>query len=133
MAAIPSFADTPRREAVTISTANTNRDGTGTMGTLIAAAATGTLVFRITVQAGGTTTAGVIRLFGSNDGGTTKRLIRELLVPAVTPSTTVAAWNGQFPDAAYQTPMILADANDILYVSTNNAETFYVRAQAADL
>ena len=130
----PVFGSTPRDTYVQATTANTARDGTGTVATLIAAVAAGTHVTRITVQATGTTTAGVIRLFETNDGGTTKRLLEELLVPAVTPSTTVAAWSGRFRAASLSQPLIMgASTNNILYVSTNNTETFNVFAEGYDL
>lgn len=134
MAATPTFTSTPRDEVVQIATANTARDGTGTAPLLISSVAAGTLVFRITATATGTTTAGVLRLFRSSDGGTTKRMIEELLVGAITPSTTAATWRGAFTLASWTTPIVLgASTNDQLYVSTNNAETFNIVAEAGDL
>lgn len=133
MASTPEFLATPRDEDVSISTANTARDGTGTMGTIMTGAATGTLVTRIMVVAGGTTTAGVVRLFASTDGGSTKMLVEEMLVTAVTPSTSIPVWSGRFRTATLQQPMILADTNAIIYASTHNAETFYVHAEGGDL
>jgi hypothetical protein len=134
VASTPTFPSTPRQGDVTISTANTGRDGTGTVGTILAAAAAGTHVWLIRVTAGGTTTAGVVRIFLSNDNGTTKRLIDEILVEARTPSTTVAVWSGRSKVCAWQAPLVMgASTNNILYASTNNAETFYVHADAADL
>lgn len=60
------YASVPRNGQVTISTANTLRDGTGTLGVVVTAPATagnGTRVDRLVIQAGQTTTANVIRLF----------------------------------------------------------------------
>ena len=130
----PVFGSTPRDVYVQIATANTARDGTGTVGTLITAAAAGTHVTRIVVTATGTTTAGVVRLFESNDGGTTKRLLEELLVGAFTPSTTVPVFSARFKQATLSQPLIMgASTNNILYVSTHNAETFNVFAEGYDL
>jgi hypothetical protein len=135
MAGQPSFPATPRTAAATLSAANTNRDGTtGTYVSLFTAASTGSLVWRILVTATSTTTAGVIRLFLSTDGGTTRNLVEELLVGAVTPSTTVPVYMNRFRSASLSQPIILgASTNNILYVTTNNAEGFRVLAEGGDL
>lgn len=127
MASTAAYAATPRYTYVQISTANTNRDGTGTIGTLFTAGSSGSRVDDIRICATGTTTAGVIRLFASLDNGTTNRLIREILVPAVTPSTTVEAWSTLLSDLG----IVLPDANALLRVSTHNAETFNVHVTRA--
>lgn len=133
MASTPQFLATPRDAEVTISTANTARDGTGTLGTLITGAAGGTLVTRIIIIAAGTTTAGVVRLFKSNDSGSTKQLREEMIVTAITPSTTVPVWSGRFRVATLAEPIMLVGTTDILYVSTHNAETFNAFCQGGDL
>lgn len=134
MAASPNFPSTPRQGDVTISTANTARDGTGTLGTVLTAVAAGTIVFSVRITAGGTTTAGVIRLFLSNDNGTTKRLLDEIMVYAATPSTTVPVWQGRSNVITWSNPLLMgAGTSNILYAATNNAETFYVHADAGDL
>lgn len=71
---------------VTISTANSNLDGTGTLGTVLTGASNGTLIKSIIVKAQTNTTQGMIRLF-VNGGGATE-LIAEIEVPAVTKSST---------------------------------------------
>lgn len=84
----------------------------------------GKRIFRVTVQSTATTTAGVIRFFLSLDSGTTDRLICEKIVPAVTPSTSVAAWR---TEVAELVGLILpgGTANKI-YATTNNTETFNI-------
>jgi type IV pilus biogenesis protein CpaD/CtpE len=84
----------------------------------------GKRIMRVTVQSTATTTAGVIRFFLSLDSGTTDRLICEKIVPAVTPSTTVAAWR---TEVAELVGLILpgGTANKI-YATTNNTETFNI-------
>lgn len=90
MAASPQFAASPLAAAVNISTANAARDGTGTIGILVTAPATGLRVDDIAIKARQTTTAGMIRFFLHD--GTNFFLIREVLVTAVTASGTVAAF-----------------------------------------
>ena len=63
MANVINFANVPRTSGVAISTANTARDGSGTVGQVIAAGANGSRIDRIRVQAQATTTAGMVRLF----------------------------------------------------------------------
>lgn len=120
MASTGNYAGTPRAALAQVSTANTARDGTGTLASIITGVASGTRVDDLRIQATGTTTAGVIRLFLSLDGGTTNRLIREILVPAVTPSTSVEAWGTSLANLG----ILLPNANAVLRASTNNAETF---------
>jgi len=82
MAASPNFTSTPKSPTVTISTANPNRDGTtGTYGTLMTAGAAGSRIDRIRIQATGTTTAGMVRLFVQDS------MILEIPVQAVTPGS----------------------------------------------
>lgn len=130
MAADPVFAVTPKVGMVQISTANTNRDGTGTLGTVLTAGSSGSVIKKIRVQATGTTTAGVVRLF--LDDGTNVRLIQEIIVPAITPSTSVEAFARTItygPDDILHLP----SNTWLLKASTNNAETFNVFAFYADL
>ena len=99
MADNAQYAATPATAQVQISTANTNRDGTGTLGTLITAGSAGARVDDIEICATGTTTAGVIRMFVSD--GTNHRLVREILVQAITPSATVEAWRMTLRNLGY--------------------------------
>lgn len=113
------YAATPRAALAQVSTANTNRDGTGTIATVFTAGASGSRIDDIYIVATGTVTAGVIRLF-LNDG-TNSRLLSETLVTATTPSTTVQAWNYTLLNQAWILPNGYS-----LRASTNNAETFNV-------
>jgi|688.fasta_scaffold137063_2 hypothetical protein len=137
MATSAQFTAQPILEYVQISTANTNRDGTGTLGTVCTGPNTsagngvGKRIFRVVVQSTGTTTAGVVRFFISNDNGSSIRMVCEKIVPAVTPSTTVAAWR---TEVAELVGMILpGGTGNILYASTNNAETFNVICESGTL
>lgn len=51
MASTPAFAATVGTEAASISTANTARDGTGTIGTILTAGSSGTKIEQIVVKA----------------------------------------------------------------------------------
>lgn len=125
----PVFVATPKTWSGEGGTANTARDGTGTLITVVTGASTGSVVELVRAQFDVTTTAGVVRLFLSLDGGTTKRLVKELLIPAVTPSTTVEAASVEWIPTV---PLILPDGSAVLYASTHNAENVCVFAHGGD-
>jgi len=107
---------------VVISTANSERDGSGTLGTVLTASATnGTFIKTVTIKAQGDTTHGTVRLFAYD--GVTTRLIREIDVPATTKSAT---------DPSFETTVPLdfhLEASGILKASTEKGETFHVMAE----
>lgn len=109
--------------SVVIDTANTNRDGSGSMGTLMTGASDGTIVNSITIKAITSTDQGMIRLFIDNGS---VRLFKEIPVPATTPTEIVQSLEinvvGNFN---------LASGN-ILKVSTDKADTFAVTASGLD-
>jgi hypothetical protein len=119
MSTTANYAATPRTASAALSAANTNRNGTGTIVSVFAAGSSGSRIDDIYIVANATTTAGVIRLFISD--GTNIRLWQEILVSAVTPSTTVQVWSSSLINQA----LILANGWS-LQASTNNAETFSV-------
>lgn len=115
MAASPQYVGTAKSPTVSISTANTNRDGTtGTYGTLMTAGASGSRIDRINITATGTTTAGMVRLFLGT------ALIKEVPVIAITPSATQPAFSVEVP---FDNGLIL-QSGAVLKASTNNAEGF---------
>jgi hypothetical protein len=122
----PIFTLTPIAACVAISTANTTRDGTGTIGTVWSAGADGGRLEYVRVQATGTTTAGVVRLFIHT--GAAYFLWKELLVSAVTPSTTVEAFSAEYVPTA---PLALPTGYS-LRASTHNAEAFNIVAHAGN-
>ena len=63
MASSPAFAATPRVGAASVSTANTNRDGTGTVATVLAAGSSGTRVEEIRVKATGDPADSIVTIF----------------------------------------------------------------------
>jgi len=125
MATQAQYASTPRVGIAQISTANTNRDGTGTIGTVFTAGASGSRIDAIAIKATSTVTAGMVRLF-VNDG-TNTRLLVELPVVAVTPAATTPAYEVQLNQNTMSQllPIILPTGHNI-GASTNNAEIFNV-------
>lgn len=113
------YASTVQNAQAQVSTANTNRNGTGTLATVMTGATNGTRIDDIYIVATGTTTAGVVRLFISD--GTNIRLWQEILVTAITPSTTVQVWSYTLLNQA-----LILENGWSLQASTNNAETFNI-------
>lgn len=124
----PIFTLIPHVGCAAISTANTTRDGTGTIGTVFTAGSNGSRIHRITIKATVTTTAGIVRLFLHD--GSNYFLWREVLVTAATPSGTVIAyeWIWEMPDEK----SLVLNNNWSLRASTNNAENFNVIAEGGD-
>jgi len=102
MSTSPNFTATPKVGAARAITTNTARDGSGTLVTVFTAGTFGSRIDWIEITAIGTTTANVVRLF-LNDG-TNTRLLDEILVTAITPSTTQEVFRQVI---TYNTPLIL--------------------------
>jgi hypothetical protein len=127
MADVGNFTKTPRHGVASIATANTNRDGSGTLNTVFTAGSTaGSEIFRVVVQATGTTSAGMVRLYVHD--GTSAHLYRELPVTAISASGSTAAFRSDVltPD------LRLPTSGYELRASTNNAEPFKVHAHGGD-
>lgn len=75
MAAAPTYASAPRIAVVDVSTANTNRDGTGTIATVITGVTAGTRIERVVLKATGDPADSVVTLFLHD--GTTAHLYDE--------------------------------------------------------
>jgi hypothetical protein len=144
MATNAQYTKNARQASVVVSTANTNRDGTGTMAILWTAPTFtsdtnpgGSRIERIVIQASGTTTAGMVRLFVSSDAAANTAantfLYEEIPVTAATPSTTVQAYAEVLQAVTFQTlfPIIIGPGCT-LRVSTANAESFVVTAMGGD-
>jgi hypothetical protein len=119
MATAAQYAATPRNALAQVSTANTNRDGTGTIVTVFTAGSNGSRIDDIWIVGTGTTTAGVVRLFVHD--GTNARLWQEVMVTAITPSVSVQVFNA----ALYNQALILPNGWS-LRASTQIAETFNI-------
>jgi hypothetical protein len=127
MASAPVFVGTPKTWQAALSAANTNRDGTGTLVTLVSAGTSGSRIDSVRAVASGTTTAGVIRYF-LNDG-TNKYLFKERLVTAITPSATVPVFED---DVSFANGVVLPNGWSLM-AATHNGEAFKVFAQGGDL
>lgn len=121
MASASVYVGTPKHPMAQLTTANTNLDGSGLPVLLYTAGGSGARFESLTAKAIVSTTPGMIRIFVSTDGGTTKTLIGELLVtPAITKSATVAAFIGtyRFPNG------LVLQAGEKVYVTTEKSEAF---------
>lgn len=91
MATAPAFAATPNNaSAIASATADTSLTAPTNVATIFTAGASGSKVEEVRMQGLGTTVAGVINLFAYD--GATYHLIDQWLVPAVTSSTILRAW-----------------------------------------
>lgn len=129
MATSPQFASTPRTAVAQVTAANTGRDGTGTIVSVITGGASGTRIDSVQIVAAGTTTAGMVRLYLHD--GTNTRVIDEIPVAAITPSATVQTFMATRQYSLTQ-PVILPSSSWSLRASTHNAETFNVIAIGGD-
>jgi hypothetical protein len=131
MSTSAQYASIPKCGIGQVSTANTNRDGTGTITTIFSAGASGSRIDTIDLKAVGTTTAGMIRLFIHD--GANARLLSEVPVIAITPSGTLPSWESQLNiNTMSQILPLLLPTGYSLRAATNNAETFNVIAQGGD-
>lgn len=124
----PIFTLTPVIGVVNISTANTNRDGTGTLGTVITGSTNGTRISQIVIKALGATTAGIVRLF--IDNGVSVHLWKEISISAISASDTVIAFSASI-DLTGEYALILPN-NYILKAGTEKAESFAVFAEGGN-
>lgn len=125
----PIFPITPAFGTGVLGTANTNRDGTGTMATVIIGGTFGTRINRITIIATGATTAGMVRLF-IYDGVSSTKMWKEISVSAITPSATVLAFVYVL-SLTGEDALILPNGFQ-LRAATEKAEAFNVIAEGGD-
>lgn len=126
MALAPQFAATVRCSSAALSTADTARTGTPTnVVTVFTAGSSGSRIDEVNVVATATTTAGVVRLWIFN--GTTYFLLQEIMVSAITPSTTQPVFSSTL---TYNNLML--PSGHSLRATTNNSETFAVTAFGGD-
>ena len=112
----------------TISTANPNTDGSGTIVTIFTAGAlaNGSVVKTITIKALQNTHEGAVRLFISPDGGATWVLLREVWIPQTTQSDFEPSYK-----QVIETDLDL-QAGYLLGAATQNAEGFAITAEGTD-
>ena len=124
MSTSAQYAATPKTAVAQVSTANTARDGTGTLATVFTAGTNGSRIDDISIVATATTTAGMVRLFLHD--GTNARLWKEILVSAITPSATVQVFSSLLNSQA-----LILQTGWSLRASTHNAETFNIAVTRA--
>lgn len=90
MAASPAFISAPRIGRLSLSTANTATDGTGTINDLIVGVAAGTRVLSVNVQGTATTVAALVNIFLWD--GTQWDLFDQVTISATTGSNTVKGY-----------------------------------------
>jgi hypothetical protein len=90
MAASPAFISTPRIGRLSLSTANTATDGTGTINDLIVGVSAGTRILSVNVQGTATTVASLVNLFLYD--GTNWDLFDQVTITATTGSNTVKGY-----------------------------------------
>jgi hypothetical protein len=113
-------------KSAVLSTANTNRDGTGTLVDVVTAPANGCIIEEVTMAATSNTNAGMLRVFIFD--GTNTRLEREVTVEAITPSGSVRAFQKSFRPTGLK-----LTSGQKLQMSTHLAETFHVVATVIEL
>lgn len=111
---------------VSISTANSNLDGSGTISTVLSGATNGTLVKTLIIKAQTDTSEGMIRLFAKKPAGT-NTLIAEYYVPPITKSARDLSFY-RVINLNY-----LLEFEEQLNVATQIANTFNVIAEAFDI
>jgi hypothetical protein len=92
MASAPAFAATPRISAASVSTTNTNRDGTGTIATVFTAGSSGSQIRQVDLKATGTTVAANVVLYLHD--GTNYWVDTEVAVTAITAAATTQSYAG---------------------------------------
>lgn len=124
----PIFPLTPKIGSAVLATANTARTATGVtnLDAMITAGAAGTRVDLIKVVAAGTVTAGVVRIWYFSGTGNAV-LLKEILITATTPSTTVETFTVEWAPSNLVLP-----ASSVLLASTHNSEGFNVLCFAGD-
>jgi hypothetical protein len=125
MASSPQYAATPKNGTLTtqLTTADSALNNPVTsIVSVFTAGANGSRIDRLKIKATGSTSAGLVRLFVSNDGGTNKRLVSEIAVTAITTSSTVPAF--EF-DHVFFGGLIL-QPSAILYATTSVTQTINV-------
>lgn len=118
MASTPNFTGTPRVGVASVSTTNTNRDGTGTIVDIITGVAAGTKINEVVIKATGNPADSIVTLFIYD--GTTSWLFDEIdLGDPAAGSATVTA----FRTSVQYSNLILPSASHKLQAAITAAPT----------
>lgn len=127
----PIFTLTPVFGWTQISTANTNRDGTGTTGSMIAGGTNGTRISRIRIQSSGSQiNNGMIRIFVQLPSGSPVMLYDEVAVPATVTSASAVGFDYSLEYTGERAIVLPASAK--LLASTTTTDPFNVFAEGGD-
>ena len=126
----PIFTLTPILAVATISAANTNRDGTGTIVAVVTGGTNGTRIERVTVEATVTTSAGIVALYIDPNTGTF-HLWQEIAVTAATVSTTVLGFATEFVRSD-GLPLVILPPSYRIGAATQIANNFRIIAHGGD-
>lgn len=129
MASTAQFAATARLAVSTVSTANTGRDGTGTIVSTFVGGASGSRIERVRIKAISTTAAGVVTMFIDDGGG--YDLYDETLITAITPNTTTIAFEIDLTFGS--TNPLFVPNGYIIGFATTIGQAFRVTVVGADL
>jgi len=126
----PIFVGTPKRPQARISTANTARDGTGTLTTIVTAGTNGDFYKSVHIQPEVPIPSGdVVRLFVQAGGTGNNELMAEIQIPVCVPQTS---GSGTPPWPVLQAvdwippSGIVLGAGDVLKASTDQGKTYSV-------
>jgi hypothetical protein len=131
----PIFILTPNLGQCTLSAANTNRDGSGSLTTLFTAGSNGSRVDVITFQNAGTQSASsamIGRIFCTDTSGINPRLIAEVSMPTATPSNTAV---GQVQNVTFTNGLVMGSGQIIKVTQSVNSgaqDTLHVLAKGGD-
>lgn len=117
--------------SATLNTANTNINGSGTLGTnvisLVTGSNPGTVVDEIQISAAGATTGGAIRMYAFNGGAATTLLaeypVTAVATPGVSNGRLVPTWK-----LTIRPINLFLYTNQEIRFTTNNSETFHITA-----
>jgi hypothetical protein len=129
MSTAPQFGSTVNLTPGIVSTGNTSRTAPTNGVTVFTAGASGSILERVCAVAQGTTTVGVVRVFLVRSA--VYYLLKEILVSAITPSTSIEVFRGLY--TPYGSNGMKLKSGDTIYVTTNNAEAFAVWGEGSDL
>jgi hypothetical protein len=116
---------TAKTGLVTINTANSNLNGSGTLGTVLTASANGTFIKTIIIKANAETDQGIVRLF-IDDGAGNINLISEYLINPTKRS-------GTYRSVSISTLLNFnLKAGQILKASTHYSNTYTILAEGLD-
>jgi hypothetical protein len=140
MATTAQFVAAPVIDIAQVTTANGNRDGTGTTvlvcsgPTFNAGSGVGKRITRGIIQGTTASAAGVVRFFLSKDSGTSKSLYVEKSVPAYTFSGLSPGMRTDVPELVGLVLPGVSGANaSQLYASTQNSNTFNIIIESGTL